>query len=518
MNKDLVLTFDLGTQSMRGMFVDKTGNILGFEQIIYEQPYFSKNPGWAEQKPNFYFEILCKISNTLYQKFPDLMERVFAVTLTTIRDTVLCLDKDCKPLRDIILWLDKRETEKPANISALKKLTLQIAGAYDIAMTQYRQSVCNWIMEKEPEIWEKTYKYVMLSTYLNYLLTGNLVDSYANQIGHVPFDYKNTCWLLGNSLTRFLYDVPNDKLCDLVSPGDIIGKITKEVSEKTSIPEGLELIAGGSDKACETLGLSVITKDRASISLGTTATIHFATPDYFEPVKYAPAYPAVMKGYFNTEAEVYRGYWMISWFKKEFAAKECIMAEKLGISPEELLNKNLSTVPPGSNGLILQPFWSPGVVNPNSRGSIIGFSDVHTRIHIYRAIIEGIDFSLLDSMYTMEKRCSQKIKEIYVAGGGSQSDEICQITANIFGLPVKRIQTHEVAGLGSSIIAYVSKGFYSSYEEAVNNMVRVKDVFDPDAKEHEIYDKIFKEIYLRVNTTLEPLYTKIKKRFGGKNK
>lgn len=516
MKKEIVLTFDIGTQSMRGMFVDKKGNILEFEQIKYENPYFSKYPGWAEQKPNFYFDVLCQISKTLAQKYPDRMKEVLAVSITTIRDSVLCLDKDKKPLRDIILWLDKRECENKLKIPWHKKIIFKLAGMLDVVCMQYKQSVCNYIMEKEPEIWEKTDKYVMLSTYMNYLLTGKLVDSYTNQIGHVPYDYENNCWVKGKSLTRFLFDVPYKKLCDLVDPGEVIGTISREVSEKTMIPEGIEFIVSGSDKACETLGLSVITKDKAAISLGTTATLHFMTPKFFEPIKYAPAYPAVMKGYYNTEAQIYRGYWMITWFKKEFAAKECMQAKDLGISPEYLLNKYLASVPPGSDGLILQPYWTPGIANPNSRGSIIGFSDIHTRIHIYRAIIEGIDFSLYDSLLTMQRKGKQKIKEIYVAGGGSQSNEICQITANIFGLPIKRIQTHEVAGLGSSIVTFVSKGIYKSYEEAVANMVREKDVFEPNMKEHVIYEKIYKEIYCKVNSKLEPLYTKIKNKFGGK--
>ena len=106
MNKGIVLTFDIGTQSIRGMFIDEKGNILDIEQKIYEVPYFSKNPGWAEQKPDFYFDNLCNVSKILASRSPKLMSEAFAVTITTLRDTVLCLDKDLNPLRDIVLWLD----------------------------------------------------------------------------------------------------------------------------------------------------------------------------------------------------------------------------------------------------------------------------------------------------------------------------------------------------------------------------------------------------------------------------
>lgn len=510
MSKQLVLTFDIGTQSMRGLILDKNGNILDYEQIKYEKPYFSKMPGWAEQTPNFYFDVLCEIGRRLSTRCKELIDQVMAVTMTTVRDTVMCLDKDNRPLRDIIIWLDKREAENTQPLPKAKMLAFNLVGMKDTVLMQQRQSVCNWIMDKEPEIWEKTAKFVMLPTYLNYKLTGELKDSAANQIGHVPFDYKKRSWMTENGLTRCLYDVPMEKLCDLVKSGDTIGYITEEMNKLSGIPAGLPLIATGSDKACETLGLSVTTKNKAALSFGTTATIQFTTPDYFEPLPFAPSYPAVPNHLYNAEVQIYRGYWMLSWFKNEFAAKEVEEAKREGVSAESLLNKYLKDIPAGSDGLLLQPYWSPGVVTPNARGAIIGFSDVHTRVHIYRAIIEGIGYGLMDGLYSMEKRSKQKIEELYVGGGGSQSDEICQITADMFGLPVKRIQTHEACGLGSSMVAFIAMGVYNNYDEAISNMVRVKDTFLPNMEEHITYKKLYEEVYCQIYNKLEPLYRKIK--------
>ncbi|WP_322413310.1 FGGY-family carbohydrate kinase, partial [Clostridium perfringens] len=147
-----------------------------------------------------------------------------------------------------------------------------------------------------------------------------------------------------------------------------------------------------------------------------------------------------------------------------------------------MLNERLKEIPPGCNGLIFQPYFTPGVVMPKARGAIIGFSDIHTRTHIYRAIIEGINFALLDGMRTIERRGKLKVDKVFVAGGGSRSDKICQITANMFGIPVCRIQTHEASGLGSSIVAFISKGVFSNIDEAVEAMVHIKDEFIPDMK------------------------------------
>ena len=124
----LILTFDLGTQSMRGMLVDKSGNIVEMVQHKYAQPYFSRQPGWAEQKPEFYYKTLCDIGKELKEKSQNGYDDVIAVTLTTIRDSSICLDKDYKPLTDVILWLDSRETKTIKPFKWWVKIALKIVG------------------------------------------------------------------------------------------------------------------------------------------------------------------------------------------------------------------------------------------------------------------------------------------------------------------------------------------------------------------------------------------------------
>jgi len=512
----LILTFDVGTQSMRGMIIDSKGKIVALEQYVYEVPYVSIKKDWAEKDPHFYYEVLCKISSNLKKKHKDLFENIIAITTTTFRDSTICLDDNNQPLRDMILWLDKREIdEDELPIPKYKQWIFKLVGVWDTVLMQHRQSVCNYIMVREPEIWNKTKKYVVLSTYLNYMLTGNLIDSGANQIAHVPFDYKKVRWSSKNDLTRCIYDVPEDKLCDLCDPGSQIGGINKKCAKDSGIKEGTPVIVTGSDKGCETVGLSVIGKNKAAVSFGTSATIQFSTPDYYEPKPFCPSYPSPIKGIYNGEVQVYRGYWMLTWFKKNFASLEETIAKKQKISIEEYFNKHLKDVPAGCDGLILQPFWSPGVANPNAKGAMIGWSDIHTKYHMYRAIIEGINFEIMDGLYTMSKRSNQTIKEVFVGGGGSKSDEICQITANMLGLPVKRIQTHEACGLGSSIIGFVSMGIYDDIEEAINNMVSVKDNFEPDIKEHNFYLHIYKDVYKNMGKKLEPFYKSYKRIMKG---
>lgn len=506
MSKPLILTFDMGTQSARALLVDAAGTILCKAQKVYDPPYHSPQPEWAEQKPDFYWRSVCEVSLALKEKAGALWNDVIAVTCPTIRDTCLCLGKDMEPLRDAILWTDNREGSEIEDMPNTSSLMFRLVGMKDAVQLLRKASACNWIAAHEPDIWARTEKFVFLSSWLNYKLSGRLVDSTAGVIGHLPYDNKTRAWMKPGDRRQVIFDVRADQLFDLVEPGEKMGAITAKTARETGLTEGLPLIATGSDKGCEALGLGCLKTNCAALSFGTTATVQISSPVYIEPFPFIPAYASVIPGCFNSEVEIYRGFWLISWFKREFAAKEMADAARYGCTAEELLNARLREVPPGCQGLMMQPYFTPGVVMPHAKGALIGFSDVHTRIHVYRAIIEGINFALMEGLRQIEKRGKLRVQKLMVAGGGSQSDEICQITANMFGLPVCRAQTHEVTGVGASMIAFISMGVFDGYEEAVAAMVHKKDEFLPDMMEHAIYNRLYEQAFAQIFDKLSPLY------------
>ena len=144
-----------------------------------------------------------------------------------------------------------------------------------------------------------------------------------------------------------------------------------------------------------------------------------------------------------------------------------------------------------------------------AKGAIVGFSDRHTRIHIYRSIIEGVNFALMDGMRQMEQRAGHKFTEIRLGGGGSQSSEICQITADMFGVPAVRTQTHEVAGIGSALTTFVGLGEFSGFEQAVDAMVRVQDTFKPDPAKQEKYRRLYENVFKKIYSRMEDLYKEL---------
>ncbi len=506
---ETILSIDMGTQSVKAALIDCDGDFLSYVKVDMT-PYYSVKPGWAEQDPEYYWSSLKAACRKLL--ISGGKKGIKGVTITTQRSTMINLGRDGKPLRPAIVWLDQREAaiEKwpPFYMKAiLGGLKLLESVKYTI-----RNSDANWIRQNEPEIWGKTCKFLQLSGYLTYRLTGEFHDSSACQVGFLPFDYKKQAWAASSHIYWNITPMDRGLLPDLFQPGEILGTISTEAARETGIPAGLPLIASATDKACEVLGSGCLTPETACLSYGTTATIETTNSRYVEVTPFIPPFPSAVPGYYNSEVMVYRGYWMVSWFKKEFGHLETLSATKNDLVPEVLFDELIRDIEPGSMGLVLQPYWSPGVKipGPEAKGAIIGFRDIHTRGHLYRAILEGIAYALKEGALRTERKNRIKIERLMVSGGGSQSREAMQLTADIFNMPAERPKTFETSALGAAIDAAVGLKFHSSFTSAVKAMTGTGDIFMPIKKNSEIYSEIFEKVYLKMYKRMKPLYNEIR--------
>lgn len=505
-NSNLILTIDFGTQSVRVAIFDKEGNCLASEKETYEPAYFSIKPGYAEQDPNYYYDCLCKCTQRI-SKNAELMNRVKGITMTCFRDSAVLLDKENKIIRPMILWLDQRYAKCEKQLPFFSRLAFGIVGMSAVIQMNRRRTVANWIKENEPENFAKIDKYIAISTYFNYRLTGNMADSASDYTGHYPLDYKAKRWYKKpeTQLQGQIFSLKKNQLCKLVESHEIIGAIDKKAAFETGLPEGMILYACGSDKSCETLGTGVINDDILSISLGTACSVETSVKKFVSPSKFFPAYPSVVPGEYNLDVQIYRGYWMINWFLKEFGAMNINDIVIDDVYPEDY-NKKLTTIPAGSDGLLLQPFWGSNLDKPEVKGSIIGFSDATTREHFYKAIIEGITYELRLASEGFAKNLKHGFKEVRIAGGGSRSDEICQITADIFGLPVTRVQTNETSSLGAAITGFMAIKEFKDIQEAISSMVHPSITFTPDKENAKIYEELYSNCYKSLYPKLKDTY------------
>lgn len=506
-----VLAIDNGTQSIRALVFDEQGNEVAKSKVDLEA-YFSTQPGWAEQHADYYWESLGQACQDLWAQGVVKPEQIKGVSLTTQRYTMINLGADKKPLRPAIVWMDQRRAEVEKPLSGILGFAIKALGLSNVIAELRAKARDNWIQQQQPDIWKKTHHYISLSTYLVYKLTDQMKDSTGSTMGYLPYDYRKQKWAKKSDLKWKLLAATREMMPDLVKPGELLGEITEEASKFTSLPVGLKMIAAASDKACEVLGSGGVEPHVGCLSYGTTATINTSTKKYVETIPFIPPYSAAMPGIYNTEMMVYRGFWMVSWFKNEFAQAEQRKAKELGVETEQLFDELLNQVPAGSMGLMMQPYWSPGVrqPGPEGKGALIGFGDVHKRAHVYRAILEGLAYELRSGKEQIERRSGTKITRLRVSGGGSQSDAAMQLTADIFGMTAERPHTYEASGLGAAINCFVGLGVYPTYNEAIEKMTRLGDVFEPNTETVKMYDRLYKEVYKKMYKRMQPLYRSIR--------
>jgi len=478
-----LLAIDCGTQSLRALIFDPQGKLLKKSRVPYEA-YYSTAPGLAEQDPLVFWNALCKACQKLFKYRKTNASSIAAVSL------------------------DQRRAQEFSPVKGLWGAAFAIAGVKPTVEYLQAESEANWLVLNEPETWKQTYKFTYLSGYLVRHLTGRFVDSIGSQVGYMPFDYKKQAWAAPSHWYWQALAIEPEKLVDLIPVGEILGEITDEASEQTGIPAGLPLIAAGADKACEVLGAGSLESNVACLSYGSAATINTTHKKYVEIIPLIPPYPAAVPNYYNMELQIYRGYWMVSWFKEEFGLREQRLAKAKGIEPEFLFDDLVNSVPVGSQGLVLQPYWSPGLRHPGpeARGAIIGFNVTHTRAHIYRAILEGLAYALRDGKERTEKRSKTIIDQLRVAGGGSQSKAAMQLTADVFGLPVSRPHVYEASGLGAAINAAVGAGIHPNHHAAMKAMTHIGDTFLPNADAHAVYEALYNQVYQRMYKRLQPFY------------
>ncbi len=512
---DLLLSIDCGTQSVRALLFDLEGHLVAKSQRALDD-YRTPEPGAMEHDAEGFWQAAADACQALWVDHAALKPAIRGVAVTTQRGTIMPVDAQGRVLAPALVWLDQRRATQVPRIALPWRAAFRLAGAAPTIRHFQREAEVNWWAEREPAMWAKTHKVLLLSGLLNWKLTGRFADSIGSQVAYLPFDFKKHGWAGASDWKWQALAVRREQLPDLLPVGARLGEVTPEAAALTGLPVGLPVLAAAADKACEVLGSGCVTPDVAGLSYGTTATINVCSSKYVEPLAFVPPYPAALDGRYDIEVQIFRGYWMVRWFREQFGDREVRAAAAAGVPPEALFDELVRAVPPGSMGLTLQPYWSPGVRHPgpDAKGAIIGFGDVHTRAHVYRAILEGLAYALRDGGERIQKKTGVPLRELRVSGGGSQSDEALQLTADIFDLPVGRPHTYETSGLGAAIAAAAGLGLHPDAATAVKRMTRVAHRFEPKRDNVALYDALYRDVYRTMYKRLEPLYAAIRRITG----
>jgi xylulokinase len=392
----------------------------------------------------------------------------------------------------------------PADIAAVGLCTIRFCRALLAADGSLAEPMLSWMDERVHRPYQPTNpltRYVTTSSgYITHRLTGQFTDAAANYQGVWPIDQDTAEWS-SEPAAYAATGLARDMLFDLVPPGGRLGEVTSAAAAATGIPAGLPVYATANDKAVEALGSGLDDDGTVLLSLGTyIAAMTIGSSASSADGSYWANFAARPGTYLYESTGIRRGMWMVSWYR---TVLEGSPGEQTRL--EDTLNAEASELAPGSNGLLTLPDWlAPGHAAWR-RGALLGFDGSQGRAHIYRSILEGIALTMANNTAAMEQALGRRLSPLLVSGGGSGSDLMMQILADVFDRPARRTTVHDAAGLGAAICAAVGHGVYAGWDEATAAMVTVGDEFAPDAPAARAYETINK-VYAALTTFTDPLF------------
>jgi xylulokinase len=316
-----------------------------------------------------------------------------------------------------------------------------------------------------------------------------------------------------------IFEIDKEMLPIPTPSGTQVGEVSRAAAEQTGLAVGTPICVGAGDQNAAAVGAGLVAPGLMSVSLGTgglaAAYIDGKLPD-LDPQAMLTGHPIVgkymLEGYQPAGAGAYR------WFRDEIARLEKQLSEAAGIDVYEALGEMAAEVPPGSKGLVLNPYFASAATprwNANARASVVGLTFAHDRSCLARAFMEGITLEVKDMINSMYA-CGAEVDEIRILGGPTRSELWNQIQADVYGRPVSTLKIPDAAVLGAAICAGVGAGVFSDIREGVNAMVETKQTYEPISKNVKIYEELFEvfcDIYDGLSASVYDKLAKIQERY-----
>jgi xylulokinase len=277
-------------------------------------------------------------------------------------------------------------------------------------------------------------------------------------------------------------------------PAAPLGQVSRAAARASGLPAGLPVFAGLGDGQAGGVGANICRPGTAYLTLG-TSVISGAFSDRYLVDNAFRTMTGGAPGAYLLETVLLGGTYTLDWLLRTVLRKE---GAALARQRQEF-EARLEEVPPGSQGLVLLPYWN-SAMNPYwdaaASGLLIGLRGSHTALHLYRAILEGIAFELRLQLEFVEKALRRPIETLVLMGGGARSPQWCQIVADVTGKPASGLETEEAAALGAGILAAAGSGLYSSVTEAAQVMSRPGPrSFEPGPESYRRYSDLFEGVY-----------------------
>ena len=438
-----ILSHDLGTTGNKATLYDSNGSLVGSAFQAYKTEY--AQTGWAEQEPEEWWSAISISTRDLRQQTGTKGEEIAAICFSGQMMGCVPLDRDARPLRKAIIWADQRATEQ---VSWLEK-RVSARDVYRITGHRlgpsYSLSKILWLRDNQPEIFHSAYKFVHAKDAMVARLTGRFVTDPSDASGMNLYDIQAGKW---SEQMLEVSGIDPGQLPEVIASTAVAGTVLPGPAKEMGLMAGTPVVIGGGDGACAAAGAGAVKPGPAYNYIGSSSWIAMASsepiydPD-FKTVTFSHVVPGMYMpiGVMQTAGASYQ------WTRDQLAQHEVEVAQALGISPYDAMNKEAEKSPPGANGLIYLPYLlgerSPRW-NPDARGAFIGLTIRHTRADMIRAVLEGVSLNLRAILKTFLAQ-GATIDVMRLIGGGARGRFWNQILANVYGIPVHRLQILEEA-------------------------------------------------------------------------
>lgn len=483
-----VLVIDVGTSSMRGILFDHQGKCLSEKQELYRAEYLENS--WVEQDPADWENALYSVIKGTVKEAENMGEKLDVISITSQRSSVIPVDKDFRPLSKAIMWQDKRTNHICETMENLNDKVFSLCGSRINPV--FSGSKMMWIRQERPDIYEKTYKFMVIPDYLIHIMTGQVCTDYTYGSRSLLINIRTRSW--DDELLE-IFQVEKEKLCELIEPGTVCGYVTEAFAKKTGCPEGIPVITAGGDQQCGAIGQGVVKKGVLSVTTGTGGYLIASTDQVPENMKQDIICNfSSVKGQYIMESSVLTCCSAFDWFRQQFYPE---------YSYEEI-NKIVEETPIGSHGCICVPYFmgrSTPDWNNMATAQFVNVTLGTTRADMLRSLLEGICYEVRNGIDVMNKYV--KVSDIYINGGLSNSVPFNEIQTNVYGMKLIRRGKADATARGALMVAAAAMGIYKDVEEAFETVSRNDELksYVPDPQkslEYERYRAQMNRVYRRM--------------------
>lgn len=503
--KELLLGIDIGTQSIRAALINTKGQIISLANIPQEMQ--TPSPGLAEQDPQLWWDSTVKNIRKIINQTQVHPTEILSVGVCAHMHGPVPVGFDGELLsHNTQLWCDKRSkdiVERFKNNTDLQK-TLRLSG--NPPTPNWFGFKIKWIKENQPDLYEKTYKFLVPKDFINFKLTKETVIDHSEASGSFLMDASSDRW--SPKLINML-ELDIEKLPELHRAAEVIGKVTKEAASLTGLIEGTPVVAGGGDMLCTLLSSGMTEPGSVADLTGTGSLLSFFTK---EPIfdERLMNLRHVMPGWIPFGIIDNSG-GALRWFRDRFCKHELEEAKLEGRKIYKIMDELAANEPAGNEGLLFFPYLmgERTLGSSYSRGVFFGFTPRHNKGAAIRAILEGVAFEHKRTLEIMEE-AGHKVNSIYHCGGGANSKLWSQIKADIYQKPVYTLENSEAGIVGAAILGGVGIGIYPDEATGAKQCTKIRDEFKPNMEHAERYNYLF-NLYQEVHDLIQTPFNKLAK-------